>query len=99
MAASWNLMEAVMIGKRTLVLLAVVGPLAVVASTPAAASIFGGRHQGGYVIPCSLDGVNPAFHPEIFGSPAAAREYGFVQSRDGAWRVQPNCQRGVTVPY
>jgi hypothetical protein len=92
-------MEAVMIGKRILVLLAVVSPPAVAASAPAAANIFGGRHQGGYLLPCSLDGVNPAHHPDIFGSPAAAREYGFVQSRDGVWHVQANCQRGVTVPY
>jgi hypothetical protein len=45
--------------------------------------------RGGSVVPCSLSGVNPAVHPEIFGNPAvAAREYGFVQSRDGIWHVQ-----------
>jgi hypothetical protein len=48
--------------------------------------------RGGFVVPCSLSGVNPAFHPEIFGNPAvAAREYGFVKSRDGTWQVQDNC--------
>ena len=48
--------------------------------------------RGGFVVPCSLSGVNPAHHPEIFGNPAvAAREYGFVKSRDGTWQVQDNC--------
>src|SRR5437588_5219393 len=46
--------------------------------------------EGGHVRPCSLDGVNPAYHPEIFGNPAAAREFGFAQSRDGTWHTQ-NC--------
>jgi hypothetical protein len=50
------------------------------------------HHRGGFVKPCSLVGVNPAYHPQIFGNPAiAARDYGFVQSRDGTWRVQNNC--------
>ena len=51
----------------------------------------------GYVIPCSLDGVNPAYHPSIFGNPALARqEYGFIRARDGTWHVERNCMRG---PY
>jgi hypothetical protein len=49
--------------------------------------------ERGSVVPCSLDGVNPVFHPEIFGNPAAASAYGFVRSRDGGWRVAPNCHR------
>jgi hypothetical protein len=49
--------------------------------------------ERGSVVPCSLDGVNPVFHPEIFGNPAAAAAYGFVRSRDGAWQVRPNCHR------
>ena len=50
----------------------------------------GGHH--GYVKPCSLDGVNPAYHRNIFGNPAvAAREYGFVQSKDGTWHVIADC--------
>jgi hypothetical protein len=43
---------------------------------------------GGYVLPGSLDGVNPADHPGIFRNPATARSYGFVQSSDGTWHVQ-----------
>jgi hypothetical protein len=27
------------------------------------------RSCRGFVIPCSLDGVNPAYHPSIFGNP------------------------------
>jgi hypothetical protein len=48
-------------------------------------------YEGGYVKPCSLQGVNPAHHPEVFGNPAVAMEYGFVRSGDGTWQVQGNC--------
>jgi hypothetical protein len=53
------------------------------------------ENRGGFVIPCSLDGVNPVYHPLIFGHPAAAREYGFIQLRDGSWQVEKNCVRGL----
>jgi hypothetical protein len=36
--------------------------------------------SGGFVMPGSMDGVNPVYHPGIFGNPAAARAYGFVSS-------------------
>jgi hypothetical protein len=52
-----------------------------------------GKERGGWVVPCSLDGVNPAQHPEIFGSPTVAKSYGFVRSRDGSWHVAENCLR------
>jgi hypothetical protein len=55
-----------------------------------------GANGGGFVIRCSLDGVNPVYHPGIFGNPAVAREYGFVKSRDSSWRVEKKCVRG---PY
>jgi hypothetical protein len=48
-----------------------------------------GAQSGGYVTPGSLDGVNPAYHPGIFGNPATAAKYGFVRSADGTWHVQP----------
>jgi hypothetical protein len=50
-----------------------------------------------YVTPCSLVGVNPVYHPEIFGNPALARAYGFVKSRDGTWHVScgPGPRRSV----
>jgi hypothetical protein len=47
----------------------------------------------GYVMPGSLDGVNPVYHPGIFGNPAVARSYGFVQSRDGSWHVRSDWHR------
>ena len=34
--------------------------------------------RGGYVVPGSMDGVNPVYHPGIFGNADAARAYGFV---------------------
>jgi hypothetical protein len=49
--------------------------------------------EGGAVVPCSLAGVNPAYHPQIFGNAATAATYGFVQSRDGTWHVAPGCRR------
>jgi hypothetical protein len=49
--------------------------------------------NGGFVQPCSLEGINPAHHPKIFGNPATAASYGFVRSVDGAWHVRPGCRR------
>jgi hypothetical protein len=55
------------------------------------------RNCRGFVIPCSLDGVNPGYHPSIFGNPALARQvYGFIRSPDGTWHVEKGCVRG---PY
>jgi hypothetical protein len=34
--------------------------------------------RGGYVLPGSMDGVNPVYHPGIFGNADAAKAYGFV---------------------
>jgi hypothetical protein len=75
-------------------LLAITAALGVIGATSAAWSYFDGRYdRGGYVKPCSLDGVNPAYHPSIFGNPALARAvYGFVQGRDGTWHVMSNCR-------
>lgn len=80
-------------GKKAFVMLAVTSALGNLGSASAAASdIF--RNRGGHVMPCSLDGVNPVHHPEIFGNPAvAAREYGFIRSPDGSWHVRPGCRR------
>ncbi len=49
----------------------------------------GQNDSGGYVVPGSLDGVNPAYHPGIFGNPAVARSYGFVDTAHG-WAVSPS---------
>jgi hypothetical protein len=64
-----------------------------VLGTASAVLAKGGPRPGGDVRPCSLDGVNPVYHPQIFGNAATAREFGFVQSRDGTWHVEPNCHR------
>jgi hypothetical protein len=45
--------------------------------------------SGGYVVPGSLDGVNPAYHPGIFANPAVARSYGVVKTQQGTWEVAP----------
>jgi hypothetical protein len=83
-----------MSGKKALVALAVITAPAVFGISPAAGSSCreDPSQCGGFVKPCSLDGVNPAYHPGIFGNPAFARAvFGFVRSRDGAWHVVPNC--------
>jgi hypothetical protein len=84
-----------MSGRKAFVALAVTVALGVLGTASAAASDRSdrGRDRYGSVVPCSLDGVNPAYHPYIFGNAAAAYAYGFVRSRDGAWQVRPGCHR------
>ena len=80
-----------MSGEKHLVAFATAVSLGVLGPASAAWAQAGGydyEYEGGYVKPCSLDGVNPAYHPEIFANPAAARAFGFAQSRDGAWHTQ-----------
>ena len=80
-------------GQKAFMVLAITAALGVVASSSAAWSYFDGRNfRGGFVKPCSLDGVNPVYHPDIFGNPAFAKAvYGFVLGRDHVWRVEANC--------
>jgi hypothetical protein len=89
--------EDAMFGRKVFVAFALIAAFGILGAAPAAASkddIDTRSERGGSVRPCSLDGVNPAHHPEIFGNPAvAAREFGFVKSRDGTWHVEPNCHR------
>jgi hypothetical protein len=86
-----------MVRNKAFVALAVTIAIGALGATSADASFLGGRHQrGGYVVPCSLDGVNPAVHPDIFGDPAVAfREFGFVRGPDRTWHVVNNCVRGL----
>jgi hypothetical protein len=51
--------------------------------------------EGGFVLPGSLVGVNPVYHPDIFGNVAVARAYGFGQSRDHTWHVRSNWQQRI----
>jgi hypothetical protein len=85
-----------MIGKRAFSAFTVATALVFLGAASAAAQYDArDRVPGGFVKPCSLDGVNPVYHPDIFGNPAFAHAvYGFVRSRDGAWRVERNCERG-----
>jgi hypothetical protein len=93
---SQPLEEAAMCGKKAFVALAVTAALGILGAAPAV----GGQdrpdrteERGGAVAPCNLTGVNPAYHPEIFGNAATALAFGFVKSRDGTWQVAPNCHR------
>jgi hypothetical protein len=72
------------------------GVLGTVSAALAGGNNDDGAHEGGFVIRCSLDGVNPVYYPGIFGNPAVAREYDFVKSRNGGWQVEKTCARG---PY
>ena len=85
-------MNRTMISARV-VILSVLAVGALATNAAMASSFVGDRgHKGGYVKPCSLDGVNPAYHPDIFGNPALAKAYyGFVRGRDGTWQVENNC--------
>jgi hypothetical protein len=76
--------------EKPLIALAIAAGLSALAPASTAWAQEGGfdfEYEGGYVKPCSLDGVNPSYHPEVFGNPAIAREYGFLQSPDGGWHV------------
>ena len=86
-------MSGNMRGKKAYALLALTTALGVLGTSSAAWSYFDGRYyRGGFVKPCSLDGVNPVYLPDIFGDPAIARaSSGFVQGRDHTWYVQANC--------
>ena len=85
-----------MSGKMAFVALAVTTALGILGTASAVAGqddMNERGERGGSVRPCSLDGVNPAHHPEIFGNAATALSFGFVKSRDGTWQVMPNCHR------
>ena len=84
-----------MSGKTTIVVL----PVAIALGLVGAASMASAQNEGqstGNVRPCSLDGINTANHPGIFGDPVVAREqYGFVRGSNGQWQVIPNCESQI----
>jgi hypothetical protein len=82
-----------MSGKKHFIAFAIAVSLGILGPASTAWAQYDYDFEGGYVKPCSLAGVNPANHPEIFGNPAVAAEFGFAQSRDGTWHVQ-NCPGG-----
>ena len=81
-----------MSGRMAFVALAITGLGILGAVSAAIAGSDRDRGREPYVVPCNLDGVNPVYHPRIFGNPAFAKAYyGFVQGRDHTWHVIPNC--------
>ena len=61
--------------------LALAGALVVGAASAAVAGDNSGEYSGGFVIPGSMDGVNPVYHPELAPDSAKARKaYGASQS-------------------
>jgi hypothetical protein len=56
---------------------------ALILGTASAALANDQEETGGFVVPGSMDGVNPAHHPDIFGNAGTARAYGFT-----AWPEQ-----------
>jgi hypothetical protein len=86
-----------MVGNKTFITLSLAAALGVLGVASAAASEHSGRgDRGGFVMPGSLVGVNPVYHPDIFGNPAVASAYGFVQSRDGTWHVRAEWRDDAT---
>jgi hypothetical protein len=87
--------ETAMNGKKAFVALTVTTALGVLGAASAMAMRDDSeRHEdAGAVTRCSLDGVNPVYHPKIFGNPSVAKSYGFERSRDGAWHVVPGCRQ------
>ena len=82
--------------ERAFVALAVTTSFSMLAIVSAVAADDNRGDRGGLetgVLRCSLDGINPAYHPEIFGNPAVAKAYGFVLGTDRVWRVESNCRR------
>jgi hypothetical protein len=81
-----------MSGRKVFVAVTALGILG--AASAAVGSDRDDRSRDSCAVPCSLDGVNPAYHPRIFGNPAFAKAYyGFVQGRDRSWHVIPNCRK------
>jgi hypothetical protein len=85
-----------MSGQQRFAALAIAVSLGVLGSASTAWAQYDYGFEGGHVRPCSLDGVNPSYHPEVFANPAVARAYGFAQSRDGTWHTQ-DCGRDQAV--
>jgi hypothetical protein len=83
--------EIAMNGTNALVALAAAAAITLGAASATPSDHGSGRERGGAVRPCSLDGVNPAYHPDIFGNPGAARSFGFVLGPDRVWRVRRDC--------
>jgi hypothetical protein len=67
-----------MSGRRTSIAISAAIVLGIVgAATAALANDSGENDRGGYVVPGSMVGVNPAYHPDLFGQ-AGGSAYGYA---------------------
>jgi hypothetical protein len=79
---------------KAFVLLAAFAAVGVLGTPPGSWAQYYNPGALGSVERCSLSGVNPNDHPNIFSNPAVARSYGFVQV-NGTWQVSRSlCGRG-----
>jgi hypothetical protein len=62
-------------------------------ASAALANDSGENNQGGFVMPGRMDGVNPVYHPDIFGNADAAKAYGFVAAPSRKHRHAPKAVR------
>jgi hypothetical protein len=76
--------------KMAFVAIAIV-PLGILGGASAAVGSGRDGSRQSCVVPCSLDGVNPIYHPRIFSNPAFY--YVFAQGQDHIWHVIPNCRK------
>ena len=82
--------------RTTLIVIALATALGVVGAASVASAQLPFQGGTGSVQPCSLSGINPADHPDIFGNPEVAlRQYGFVRGPEGNWTVIPNCRSQI----
>jgi hypothetical protein len=71
----------------------IVGAISVTLGIVGVSSAFA---EVGRVRPCSLHGVNPVHHPEVFKDPETAKEhYGFIQTSQGKWQVEKGCRKNI----
>jgi len=85
-----------MTGNKAFAVAAIAAALGV--SDADSATARGRGHSPGAVLPCSLSGVNPVYHRQIFDNPVVARSYGFVLGPDQVWRVASNCRNSLASP-
>jgi hypothetical protein len=65
-------------GNKALIVLSAAATLGILGSVSTAlANDSGENNQGGYVVPGSMVGVNPVYHPNWFGT-AAGNAYGYA---------------------
>src|ERR1700730_795208 len=72
--------EITMTGNRTMIAISAAIALGIIGAASAAlANDSGENSQGGFVVPGSMDGVNPVYHPEWFGKASnAGNAYGYA---------------------